>query len=246
MNEQKTTLTRHFSYKHPTFGSKHHPKPTSAWETSVYFWWWAYLRQNERYLECCNSLGDGDLSQLYEIFGDVRGEDFRAWWKEPIEGIDRGAFLFAEPATNTIRLMKEGERAPACSEALTLTLPLNLPKKLLERRFKEFLDTNHKGERGKQLAKSSKAICKIKGQPNIPALALGLKMYLLRKSNPAMPLWEIGNSMPTVLRTQKLKPSDSPELTLMKKKALAATVSRMLKTVQLRIDRTIEGLGYFP
>jgi hypothetical protein len=71
-------------------------------------------------------------------------------------------------------------------------------------------------------------------------------MYLLRKSNPAMPLWEIGNSMPTVLRTQKLKPSDSPELTLMKKKALAATVSRILKTVQLRVDRTIEGLGYFP
>jgi hypothetical protein len=191
-------------------------------------------------------LGKGDLSQLYGIFGDVRDEDFRAWWKEPIQGVDRGAFLFAEPATNTIRLMEAGERVPARSEALTLTLPLNLPKKLLERRFKEFLDTNHKGERGRQLAKLSNALCKVKGQPNIPALALGLKIYLIRKRNPEMPLWEIGNSMPTVLRTQKLKSSDSPELALSKKKALAATVSRILKTVQLRIDRTTEGVGYFP
>ena len=204
------------------------------------------MRQNQQYLKCCHSLGNGDLAQLYEIFGDVRGEDFRAWWKEPIQGVDRGAFLFSEPAANTIRLMEEGERAPARSEALTLTVPLNLPKKLLERRFKEFLDTNHKGERGRQLAKLSKALCKVKGQPNIPALALGLKIYLLRKSNPEMPLWEIGNSMPTVLRTQKLKLSDSPELALSKKKALAATVSRILKTVQSRIDRTIEGEGYFP
>ena len=204
------------------------------------------MRQNERYLKCCDANGTGDLAHLYKNFGDVRGEDFRAWWKEPIQGVERGAFLFAEPASNTIRLMEEGERAPARSEALTLSLPLNLPKKLLEKRFKEFLDTNHKGKRGRQLAKSSKSLCKVKGQPNIPALSLGLRIYLLKRTNPKMPLWEIGNSIPEVLRTQKLKPSDLPQDTLMKKKALAATVSRILKTVQSRIDRTIEGESYFP
>lgn len=246
MNIVKAPRFRHFPYKHPTFGTKLRPKPKSAWESSVYYWWWAYLRQNERYLECCNSGGKGELAVLFAKFGDVRGDDFRSWWKEPIEGVERGAYLFAEPATNSIRLLEEGEKAPPRAEALTLTLPLNLPKKLLEQRFSEFLTIHHKGRRGVQLAKSSNAICKIKGQPNVPALALGLKLYEMRKNFPDMPLWEIGNSVPEVLRTQKLKVTDLPQDALMKKKALAATVSRFLKIVQARIDRTIEGESYFP
>jgi hypothetical protein len=237
---------RHFPYKHPTFGTKLHPKPKSAWESSVYYWWWAYLRQNERYLECCESGGKGELAGLFAKFGDVRGNDFRSWWKEPVEGIERGAYLFAEPATNSIRALEEGEKAPPRAEALTLTLPLNLPKKLLEQRFSEFLNTHHKGKRGVQLAKSSNAICKVKGQPNVPALALGLKIYEMRKSTPDMPLWEIGNELPEVLRAQKLKATDLPQDSLMKKKALAATVSRFLKIVQARIDKTIEGESIFP
>lgn len=246
MNTQKTTRTRHFPYKHPTFGTKHHPKPKSAWECSVYYWWWAYLRQNERYLECCESGGKGQLAGLFAKFGDVRGDDFQSWWKEPIEGIERGAHLFSDPASNSIRLLEEGEKVPPRIEAITLTLPLNLPKKLLEKRFSEFLIKHHKGKRGIQLAKSSKALCKVKGQPNIPALALGLKIYEIKKSNPKMPLWEIGNTLPEVLRTQKLKSTDLPQDVLVKKGALTATVSRFLKTVRRRIDRTIEGEGIFP
>ena len=246
MNSKKVTRTRHFPYKHPTFGTKHHPKPRSAWEGSVYYWWWAYLRLNERYLKCCESGGRDDLTKLYAKFGDVRGDDFRSWWIEPVNGVERGAYLFSEPATNSIRLLEEGETAPSRSEALTFSLPLNLPKKLLEKRFSEFLNTHHKGERGKQLAKSSKAICRVKGQPNIPALALGLKIYEIKKQNPKMPYWEIGNTLPEVLRTQKLKDTDSTQDLMMKKAALTATVSRFLKTVRTRIEKTIEGDGVFP
>ena len=246
MNTIKLPRFRHFPYRHPTFGTKLRPKPKTAWESSVYYWWWAYLRQNEKYLECCKSGGKGELAALYAKFSDVRGDDFRTWWKEPVEGVERGAYLFAEPVTNSIRLLDEGEKAPPRAEALTLTLPLNLPKKLLEQRFSEFLSTYHKGKRGVQLAKSSNAICRIKGQPNVPALALGLKVYELRRSAPDMALWEIGNRVPGVLRAQKLKITDLPQDAVMKKKALAATVSRFLKVVQARIDRTTEGEGIFP
>jgi len=199
-----------------------------------------------KYLECCKSDGTGELAALFAKFGDVRCSDFQAWWKEPVEGVERGAYLFAQPVTNSIRLLDEGEKAPPRAEALTLTLPLNLPKKLLEQRFSEFLRTHHKGKRGVQLAKSSNAICKIKGQPNVPALALGLKVYELKKGAPDMALWEIGNRVPEVLRAQKLKITDLPQDAMMKKKALAATVSRFLKVVQARIDRTTEGGGIFP
>jgi hypothetical protein len=246
MNSQKITRARHFPYKHPTFGTKHHPKPKSAWESSIYYWWWAYLRQNERYLKCCNSGGRDELASLYAKFGDVRGDDFRTWWNESVNGVERGAYLFSEPAANSIRLLEEGEKAPSRYEALTLSLPLNLPKKLLEKRFAEFLLTHHKGKRGRQLAKSSKAICRVKGQPNIPALALGLKIYEIKKKNPKMPYWEIGNSLPEVLRTQKLKSTDLPQDLLVKKAALTATVSRILKTARKRIERTIESEGVFP
>ena len=61
-----------------------------------------------------------------------------------------------------------------------------------------------------------------------------------------MALWEIGNRVPGVLRAQKLKITDLPQDAVMKKKALAATVSRFLKVVQARIDRTTEGEGIFP
>ena len=67
--------------------------------SSVYFYWWAFLRLNEDYIRCCEVGGGGAHRRLYEDFGDVRdgvrptddGDEFKAWW------IERGAILFAEP-----------------------------------------------------------------------------------------------------------------------------------------------------
>ena len=47
----------------------------------------------QRYLECCEHEGVGRLAKLYEDFGDVRNDDFRAWWGGSLK---RGAKLFAE------------------------------------------------------------------------------------------------------------------------------------------------------
>jgi hypothetical protein len=75
---------------------------------SVYYYWWAFLRLNGDYLDCCANGGRGKMSSIYKKFGDVRdgqrsstdplsssGEvnEFREWW------IERGARLFAEPRT---------------------------------------------------------------------------------------------------------------------------------------------------
>lgn len=67
--------------------------------SSVYYYWWAFLRLNDDYIRCCEQGGEGPHRQLYEDFGDVRdgcratddGDEFKAWW------IERGAILFAEP-----------------------------------------------------------------------------------------------------------------------------------------------------
>lgn len=58
---------------------------------SVYYLWWAYLRENEDYWSCCEIGGDGPMAELYRDFGDVRNNSFRAWWTTT------GWGLFCEP-----------------------------------------------------------------------------------------------------------------------------------------------------
>lgn len=137
----------------------------------------------------------------------------------------------------------KGSRCSA-AEVLTISFPLNLPKAQLERRFRELLRQHHKGRRGVQYAKSSNALYKVQGQPNVPALALGFEVWLLRKERPDLTQWEIGNRIPGLLRTQKIKPDEERRATEEKRRALASAVSRYLKRVDSSIERA--GRGLFP
>jgi hypothetical protein len=238
---KKQPAGRHFPYQHPTFGTTGRPAPASKWKNTVYYWWWAYLRSNPLYLETCAAGGIGRCANLYLDFGDVRDDDFKAWW---LEG-GRGVRLFAEPtAEDMVRVLDEGEAALSPREALTVSLPLNFPKRLLEQRFRVLLAKHHKGERGRQHAKKSRAKFKVSGQPNVPALKLGFEVWQLRKSRPELKLWEIGNQIEGLLRTQKILPKDARVVVADKRRALAITVSRYLKRVESSITRA--GEGEFP
>jgi hypothetical protein len=236
---KKTPSQRHFAYRHPTFGTAKAPKSVGHWQGSIYYWWYAYLRKNEDYIACCNAGGGGAMSSLYQDFGDVRG-DFRTWW---IEG-ERGVSLFAEPsAEDVVRELAEGELAPDQKDALTLVLPLNMPKRYLQKRFNQMLKKYHTGKKGVQYAKKSRARYKFEGQPNVPALKQAMLVYEHRQANPVLKLWEIGNEMPGIIRSQKLKASDDQYTKEQKKKVLAATVSRYLRRAQESIDRVGRGLS---
>jgi hypothetical protein len=62
------------------------------WRSSVYYYWWEYMRRNERYKLICEWQAVRDevqLStlteferQLYADFGDVHATAFREWWIE--------------------------------------------------------------------------------------------------------------------------------------------------------------------
>jgi len=241
MTLKKSPYHRHFQYKNPKFGTKGKPMPKSAWEGSVYYWWWMYLKRNKEYLRCCDKGGKGKLAALYKDFGDVRGNDFKKWW---IEG-GRGAHLFADPqAEDSIRVMETGQEALDPSEAFTVSIPLYLPKKTILRRFKELLDERHQGRRGHQLAKKTKARYQVKGQPNIPAIKQALEVYDFTLANPDLKLWEIGNSIPRLQMANKLKSTDTPGERADKRNVLAATVSRYLKRAKNSINNT--ALGKFP
>lgn len=231
---------RHFAYRHPTFGTAKAPKSVSHWQGSVYYWWWAFLRKNVDYLACCESGGKGPMAALYQDFGDVRDDDFKAWWSQG----SRAIRLFAEPAAEAVvRELQGGEAAPDQSDVLTLAFPLNLPKRYLQKRFNQLLKKHHTGKQGVQFAKSSRARYKFEGQPNVPAMKLSMKVYEMKLENPKMKLWEIGNEMPGVIRSQKLKASDDQYTKEQKKKVLAASVSRYLRRAQESIQRVGQGLS---
>lgn len=237
---KNTPSQRHFAYRHPTFGTVKAPKSVSHWQGSVYYWWWAYLRKNADYIACCDAGGAGAMSDLYKDFGDVRGDDFKAWWSEG----SRAIRLFAEPAAeDVVRELAGGEMAPDQEDALTLVFPLNMPKRYLQKRFNQLLKKYHTGKQGVQYAKKSRARYKFEGQPNVPALKQAMLVYEFRQTNPGMKLWEIGNEMPGVVRSQKLKASDDQYTKEQKKKVLAATVSRYLRRAQKSIERVGRGLS---
>ena len=249
MNKKKSTPKRHFPYKSPKFGTNSRPASKGGWENTVYYWWWAYLKRNDDYIACCKSGGKGKLATLYLDFGDVRGESFKDWWTYKIDEDTRGAYLFAEPSgESSVRILLEGEKAPRATEALTLSLPLNFPKRFLEKRFKEILKTVHTGQRGIQLARTSKAKYTFTGQPNIPALRQGLMVYDALKAlegvKPKMPHWKIAQDLKIIPIDMRVDQTDSIRVAAGKKNVLTAIIGRYKKRVFEAIHLT--STGNFP
>jgi hypothetical protein len=227
---------RHFPYKHPLFGTKNNPK---SGNNSVYYYWWAFLKRNREYLACCEAGGTGLLACLYTDFGDVRGDDFKAWWTEG----GRGVRLFAEPPSANVGVLQSGVAAPDASEFLTLALPKNLPKRYLLRRVRELLskDENHPGARGKQHARMSNSKYQVKGQPNLAGLALTLRVYDFKVANPLLTLWEIGNQLPRFMVGNKISACDTHAEIVNKRNVLSASVARYIKKAVMMSANTSTG-----
>lgn len=178
------------------------------------------------------------MAALYADFGDVRGDDFKEWWSED----HRGVRLFAEPrAEDSFRVLSAGEVIQSDAGTLAISFPLNLPKKFIEKAFKELLAKQHTGKQGRQHAKQSKAKYQFKGQPNLAAIELTMRIHDYRMANPDMTLWEVGNSFPLISDSLKIKRADSAATVQDKKLILASTVSRYLKKGKSYIEATGRG-----
>lgn len=174
---------------------------------------------------------------LYQDFGDVRGVDFQAWWQED----GRGVRLFAEPrAEDTVRVLTAGEEVLDESEALTLSLPLNLPKRFLVQRCRELIGKIEGAKRGERYARKSQARYQIKGQPNIPALRRALKVYDAVEASKAetkkRPHWRIAMDLKLVAANNMILPSDTMAEATDKRNVMTAIVSRLYKRVSLMIE----------
>jgi len=244
MNVNSKTPQRHFPYQHPTFGRGDKKRHPDSWKRTVYYWWWSYLKRNQEYLKCCESGGKGKLSSLYKNFGDVRSDDFKKWWSED----DRGAKLFSDPLVeSTVRVLKEGD-VVGDPEALTISFPLSLPKRYLKKRLNELLIKHHKGQRGVQQAKSSKAKYRFNGQPNLMGLERALKVFdhleELKSKGLKKPQWRVAMDLNIVDKEFRVHMTDPPKTAEDKRRVLTAIVGRLKKKATDSVRNT--GNGVFP
>lgn len=93
-------------------------KNAQPFECSVFYFWWAYLRENADYLACCESGGEGPLANLYRDFGDVRGDDFMRWWRSGVRE------LFCEPSRGEIEFYDEPPLDHDSRNRILLSLPI--------------------------------------------------------------------------------------------------------------------------
>jgi hypothetical protein len=82
-----------FPHKHPLF-KKYKTIRGVHYENSIYYYWFEFLKLNEKYITACKNKGRG-MKKIYEDFGDIRNKTFRQWWNEKYKGITRGVYLFA-------------------------------------------------------------------------------------------------------------------------------------------------------
>ncbi len=242
MKTNKNSIQRNFPYQHPTFGRVTKKKHPDSWKKTVYYWWWSYLKRNQEYLKCCESEGKGKLNRLYQDFGDVRSDDFQKWWSEG----DRGANLFSNPVTeSTVRLLEVGEVVTGENQ-LVVSFPLSLPKRHLKKRLNDLLIKHHKGQRGVQQAKNSKAKYQFKGQPNFEGLERALKVYdnleELKLQGIKKPQWKVAMDLNIVDDEYRVLRTDTPKTAEDKRRVLTAIVGRLKKKASDSVRNTSKGL----
>lgn len=149
-------------------------------EQSPYYWWWLCLKRHEGYLKCCEQQGKGQYADLYKDFGDVRGNDLRAWWLDN----ERGYKLFAEPLKETqlreIQSPQDWEDYWSRENELVLVVPLTAPKIILKKAFNDILKRRHPAKRGKKPLKgkdTSNAYYPLAGNFNVNAIKIALEVY---------------------------------------------------------------------
>jgi hypothetical protein len=155
------------------------PYPNAElWQRSVYYYWWLFLRENQDYVRTCVENGVGPCMGLYDDFGDLRGDDFMAWW------IAGGRDLFKEPETEGVRVVSETLREHRERTNILLSVPftgdldrtLREIRGLLEPEFAEL-----RLERG-----PSRARYPVASKPVLSTLHRRWRILRMRREHPEM------------------------------------------------------------
>ena len=218
-NYQNTNPTGIYKGRYP---SKN--KGIKNWKNSAYFYWFEFLKRNDKYIACCENGGKGELRALYKDFGDIRNmgeEQFWDWfgYREKKGAPSRGELLIKEKPMPTVKVIKKEEWEEDYDKQMYMVVVVNLdkPKRHLQKMFSQRVDTMRKRNevvrrkgRVSMGEEYSTAKYKIAQNYNIQNLKRLLKVYDSWIANSKLPKkdrlphWKlapkIGFSTPNILR----------------------------------------------
>ena len=238
-----------FMALHPLIGTKNRRKPVQYQQRSPYYWWWAYLRRNDDYLKCCEAGGKGKLSKLYEDFGDVRSDDFAAWWGGKLQ---RGSYLFAEQVSTDlmveVRDLAQWAEIKGASNFVVLAFNLDIGRRKLQKKLADFLEKHHTGRRGRVALGSVRSTARYPLYRNYSQhnLRVMLETYDAWHANQQLPkseqltLWQIGESIKLV-PTAMTRKSDTQAERTNKRNVMTMAVSRYVREAKRIIANTTKG-----
>ncbi|MFN9748845.1 MAG: hypothetical protein ACK53K_05865 [Burkholderiales bacterium] len=241
-----------FLAPYPTFGTAKNRRSEAFQKRSPYYWWWAYLKRNQDYLDCCANGGQGRLAHLYADFGDVRDKEFRLWWQED----RRGARLFGEQQLEV--KFHEVESATnwhaewTKDKVMVVAFPLAVGKRKLMGEIRKLLDKRHSGKQGRPALSKVESTAKYKLSRNYTTanLETALNVYDLWVLNNAKPKaeqikqWEIG----VELKLHKLAIKDAYSGLKQDRAVGRNLLGAMVKRYLTQAQKTIKSLekGVFP
>lgn len=229
-----------------------------AWRNSVYYFWWEYMRRNERYRlihDVMNSAWDSELRkehsdsitaqeiELYGLFGNVFDPDFHAWWRTHYQ-------LFSDEVAVHVRVLEGGtaDGKELCS------FPYDTVDKLtigdVVRKAQGFF-----GDQNCVVVQHSRSRAKFRTVQRyvLPNLKTYLDVWDLRKSEPDLALEEIADRLNLrysdpefVAEYEKIKADKGfhADLSKIVRRRKRLVVQRDLRIAQQYIDNVM--LGQFP
>lgn len=192
----------------------------TSWESSVFYYWWLFLRENEDYRLTCENGGNGPKAEVFKDFGDIFENDFPTWWKQ------KGRNLFREPASEGIKLAWNHHPD---KNRVNISVPVtgDLERSLSEiRSLLQPVMQQFRMEVG-----PSQARYPVAQKPVLSSLHKLLQLHRLRKEHPDLAGWQLYDLLPHASVHQP-------------KEVKASTVSRSLKQAKFLIEQV--GNGIFP
>jgi len=205
------------------------------------YWWFKCLEASDKYRNCCDLVGYGELGETYSKFGNIFDyPHFDSWW------LKHGRFLFIQERRTQVNVLNEEKfrRLDHDVDKLILEIPLTLRKQTAMRQIGKELKKAYEG-RIIDIQKNSSAKVKFeKSKIRMTTVELLLKIHLLRKKHQKLSLNELGIKAGVELdlfaRATNDGDMDTSEYEMTRRMTIA--VSRYLKQARHLIDNAAHGV----
>lgn len=200
-------------------------------QRSVYYYWWAFLRENEDYRQCCERGGGGPLSAMFADFGDVREDKFMSWWR------GGGRNLFCEPPEDQIVTYLKPPYEHDNEHRVLLSIPVTGDIERTFAELRQLLKPIYRYARSSDRG-NSRALRQVHSKPVLTSLHQHLIVWQATKNNPNASHYEIAEKTGVAEAT----PGEKDDYD--HKRTASASVRRFIRQAKALVYNV--GQGRFP